>query len=112
MPVPTLPFAALLLALLPALALASQPRVVDVSAGHAPVQVRGDQPARLDMACHPLDTDFDDTHAHGDRFCVLVLEQSGQVALLGQWIQSADAAIRMPDTAGPDAQPMWLVHAE
>lgn len=55
----------------------------------APLYVRGDLPVQLDVACHTLDTDFDDLHAHGDQLCVLVLEQAGHLALLGQWVRSA-----------------------
>lgn len=110
MPIPTLLLAFLLA--LPVLALADAPRAIDVSAAHAPVQLRADLPARLDLACQPLDTDFDDVHAHGDRLCVLVLEQSGQVALLGQWIQGPDAVVRAPGAIDPDAPPLWLVRAD
>ncbi|TXK64899.1 hypothetical protein [Alkalisalibacterium limincola] len=110
MHVPTLLLACL--PLLPALAWADSPRTLDAATAHASLHVRADLPARLDMACQPLDTDFDDVHAHGDRLCVLVLEQSGQVAVLGQWIQGTDATVGAPDTLGPEAPRPWLVQAE
>lgn len=66
--------------------------VIEAAGVHPWAQVHAGDPAALEMACHTLDTDFDDPHAHGDQLCVLVLEHGGRYQLVGQWIQRAPPA--------------------
>ena len=63
----------------------AEPAQVTEATGVQPrAHVHAGHPAALEVACHRLDTDFDDTHAHGDKLCVLVLEQGGHYQLVGQ----------------------------